>query len=424
MKLKIQTIQKMKILKLLILCSIFISSIQFSQWMPQTSGTTGTFSGITCFSSLPVVVSVAGSKIYKTTNSGTNWLNIAYPLPENSLSDVVISGPTTVWATGNALVLKSTNSGTNWVKMTVPNRFWNTAYFLNDNIGWVCGSTDTVIKTTNSGTNWTVQENNIYSNSGNYGIQFTNALIGYMCGFDAATNKGYILKTINGGGLWAEQFSTNDAVQCLAFINNNTGFSASSGKIFRTTNGGVNWIETSIAGTGAFYALNFPVNEQLGYAGGIGGKLYKTTNAGVNWYQITSGTTNHIRAIDFNFNSNTTGYAVGNSGTILYTTNGGGSFVGLTNTSEVIPGESGIDCNYPNPFNPQTNISFKLAETGFITIAVFNLLGEKIDELIQSELKPGSYNVSWDAAGRPSGIYFCKMTGSGFTDTKKMMLVK
>lgn len=414
----------MKTLKLLLGLLVLITGSINSQWIAQTNGSTGTVSGIACFPSIPVVVSVAGSKIYKTTNNGTNWVNVTYPLPENSLSDVVTSGPTTVWAVGNALVLKSTNSGTNWVKMTAPNRYWNAAYFLNDNTGWVCGSTDSIIKTTNGGTNWTVQENNLYSDSHNYGIQLINSLQGYMCGFDATSNEGYILRTLNGGGSWGEVFSTSAAIQCLTMINSSTGFAASSGKIFKTTNNGTNWTEFPIAGTGAFYALNFPVNEQTGYAGGIGGKLYKTTNAGVNWYQITSGTTNHIRAMDFIFGSNTTGFAGGNSGTILYTTNGGGAFVGINNVSTEIPERSGIDHNFPNPFNPTTTISFRVSQQGFIKIAVFNMLGEEVAELVQGEIKPGSYTVSWDAADKPSGIYFCKMTGGGFADTKKMILVK
>lgn len=414
----------MKTIKLFLVLLVLITGTVNSQWVAQTNGTTGTVSGIASFSSLPIVVSISGSKIYKTTNNGTNWLNITYPLPENSLSDIVISGSTTVWAVGNALVLKSTNSGTNWVKMTVPNRYWNAAYFLNDNTGWICGGTDSVIKTTNGGTNWTVQENNLYSNSYNYGIHFVNSLQGYMCGLDATTNEGFILRTINGGGTWGEIFSSSSTIQNITMINTSTGFASGTGKIFKTTNSGTNWTEYSIAGAGALYALNFPVNEQTGYTGGIGGKMYKTTNTGVNWYQITSGTTNHIRAIEFKFSSTTTGYAGGNSGTILYTTNGGGAFVGINNVSTEIPERSGIDNNFPNPFNPSTTISFRVSQQGFIKIAVFNMLGEEVAELIQNELKPGRYNVTWDAANNPSGIYFCKMTGSGFTDTRKMILVK
>ncbi|MBE2226747.1 MAG: T9SS type A sorting domain-containing protein [Ignavibacteria bacterium] len=414
----------MKIFKFFILCSIFISSVQFSQWVPQTNGTTSTMYGIASFSSLPIIISVGGGKIYKTTNEGTNWLNVAYPLPENSLSDVVISGVTTCWAFGNGLVLKSTNSGTNWSKLTAPNRFWNTAYFMNDNTGWICGSTDTVLKTTNGGGNWIIQENNLYANSYNYGIQFTSSLLGFMCGYDDITQKGYIIRTINGGTSWAEVLSAGATVHAMKMINSSTGFASTTGKIYKTTNGGSNWNEHAIPGAGALYGLDFPVNEQTGYAGGIGGKIFKTTNAGTNWYELTTGTTSHIRAIEFKFGSVTTGFAVGNSGTILKTTNGGGAFVGLSNTSTEVPERSGLSSNYPNPFNPVTNISFRVAQNGYIKIAVFNMLGEEVAELVQSELKPGSYMVRWDAADKPSGIYFCKMEGNGFTDTKKMMLVK
>ncbi|MCF8240093.1 MAG: T9SS type A sorting domain-containing protein [Melioribacteraceae bacterium] len=83
--------------------------------------------------------------------------------------------------------------------------------------------------------------------------------------------------------------------------------------------------------------------------------------------------------------------------------------------------------NYPNPFNPSTNISFSLAEDGFVSLMVFNILGEQLITLVNQELTAGSYNYKFDAAGignLESGIYFYRIETTNFIETKKMTLLK
>lgn len=80
--------------------------------------------------------------------------------------------------------------------------------------------------------------------------------------------------------------------------------------------------------------------------------------------------------------------------------------------------------NYPNPFNPVTHIRFDLANTGPVTLDVFNLMGQKIAELVNSPLSAGSYNVSFDASSLPTGLYVYRLAADGQTVQKKMMLLK
>lgn len=88
--------------------------------------------------------------------------------------------------------------------------------------------------------------------------------------------------------------------------------------------------------------------------------------------------------------------------------------------------------NYPNPFNPATKIEYNVAKAGLVTIKVFDVLGKEIAALLNEELQPGSYQVAFSAQGGSggegrslaSGLYMYKMTAGGFTQTKKMMLVK
>ena len=83
-----------------------------------------------------------------------------------------------------------------------------------------------------------------------------------------------------------------------------------------------------------------------------------------------------------------------------------------------------LDQNYPNPFNPTTNISFTIQGEGLVNISIYNVIGEKVSELLNEEKQKGSYNIEFDGKNLTSGIYFYSMKVNGFTSTKKMILAK
>jgi len=83
-----------------------------------------------------------------------------------------------------------------------------------------------------------------------------------------------------------------------------------------------------------------------------------------------------------------------------------------------------LDQNYPNPFNPSTKIGFRLQHAGFTSLKIFDLLGREVATLVNEELRPGSYEVTWEAVGMPSGVYFCTLKAGEFTETKRLVLVR
>ena len=93
-------------------------------------------------------------------------------------------------------------------------------------------------------------------------------------------------------------------------------------------------------------------------------------------------------------------------------------------TDNRLPKSYRLEQNYPNPFNPTTSIAYALPHPGMVTLTVFNMLGQKVAELVNQYQTAGNYNVNWDAAGVPSGIYFYQLTSGVYTQTKKMLLVK
>ncbi|MEP0004787.1 MAG: T9SS type A sorting domain-containing protein [Balneola sp.] len=88
------------------------------------------------------------------------------------------------------------------------------------------------------------------------------------------------------------------------------------------------------------------------------------------------------------------------------------------------PTEFELGQNYPNPFNPTTNINYFVGEAGPVNITVYNTMGQKVAELLNTTKREGSYQVSWNATGVASGIYYYRLTAPGQVLTRQMTLIK
>ena len=89
-----------------------------------------------------------------------------------------------------------------------------------------------------------------------------------------------------------------------------------------------------------------------------------------------------------------------------------------------IPSEFSLSQNYPNPFNPVTKISFGIPQTGNTKLTVFDISGKQVAELVNNVLEAGTYNIDFDASHLASGTYFYRIETAGFTEVKKMILIK
>ena len=80
--------------------------------------------------------------------------------------------------------------------------------------------------------------------------------------------------------------------------------------------------------------------------------------------------------------------------------------------------------NYPNPFNPSTTLSFVIGHKSFVSLKVFDILGNEIAKIVNEEKPAGEYEVAFNAAGLPSGVYFYSLKAGDYSDTKKLILLK
>jgi hypothetical protein len=100
------------------------------------------------------------------------------------------------------------------------------------------------------------------------------------------------------------------------------------------------------------------------------------------------------------------------------------STVGIIINENKIPIEYKLYQNYPNPYNPTTNIKYAIPKDGFVTIKIYDLLGREINKLVSENQKAGFYSVQFNGASLSSGIYFYRIQSGSFVQTKKMVLIK
>ncbi|NOY59039.1 MAG: T9SS type A sorting domain-containing protein [Calditrichaeota bacterium] len=123
---------------------------------------------------------------------------------------------------------------------------------------------------------------------------------------------------------------------------------------------------------------------------------------------------------------NTTGGAVLNysflpGGGVLFKT---GEIAKVNNVGAALPSRYNLEANYPNPFNPDTNIKYHLAAKGRVKLAVYDILGCEVAVLVDKMQKAGSYKIHWVADNLPSGIYVYRLQAGSTVKSRKMLLLK
>ena len=280
-------------------------------------------------------------------------------------------------------------------------------------------------KTTNYGNSWDSihpQNSSLISL-----IHFNSLEFGWFVNLSVALSGAILYKTTNNGSDWVFSFFNNMGIYSVLFIDTLNGWMSSKNSfsintIYRTNDGGVTWI-TQSPGTGTLINSLYFTDKRNGWGAGDNSRIQSTTNGGVNWIDQTS----FQPGINYNsvyFTDSLTGWVVGDSGVILKTTTGG-VLTGFSNTSTEIPDKFSLSQNYPNPFNPNTIINFQCSMFNFISLRVFDVLGNEVATLVNENKQPGSYQIEFDGSNYPSGVYLYRLEINGsIIDTKRMILLK
>ncbi|MBK6774024.1 MAG: T9SS type A sorting domain-containing protein [Ignavibacteria bacterium] len=425
----------MKLIIIIVLLTVY-SNNAFSQsgWIHQNSGITTSLNAVKNTNSLTGICVGNSGVILRSTNGGSNWVHHSSGFSGN-FNSVFFSSENIGYAVGDSVssgfLFKTTNSGINWIRSDlITNVLLLSVFFINDNIGFTSGYSFSVndnvkiYKTTDGGATWdSIDSKTSYL----FNIYFINPSTGWQTGGYFALSSQGLYKTINGGNNWFQQYDGQGPVREVFFIDSLYGWfsgrsSFSVATIFRTTNGGDNWIP-NLPGTGSIVNSLYFINKNKGWAATENRIIQSTTNGGVNWINQT----NFQSGVNYRsiyFTDSLTGWVVGDSGIILKTTTGG-ILTNFTNTSSEIPVKYFLSQNYPNPFNPVTHLEFGIPELEFVSLKIFDVLGNEVSTL-ENEIKPaGNYEVEFDGSHLSSGIYFYSLLIDGnIIDTKRMILLK
>lgn len=258
-----------------------------------------------------------------------------------------------------------------------------------------------------------------------------NVWIGGETGFFQA----FIAKSTDLGDTWNTSLfdlGGDNACNSLEFVKSDTNtivYAGMEGLVIKSTDGGTSWDSTGLINTPYyFFGLSYDSFHNILYAGGSTNDnnfgLFASKDKGTTWTEIQTG--NSYKGISsmvlvpamvpevYNLFIATFGDGVLLMGSELSV---GGNENNLLEKFE-------LKQNYPNPFNPTTNIEFRIAEGGLVTLKVYDDLGREIATLVNEEKPAGEYEVEFDAGNLTSGIYFYTITAGKFHQTKKMILLR
>ena len=132
---------------------------------------------------------------------------------------------------------------------------------------------------------------------------------------------------------------------------------------------------------------------------------------------------------DFKYPTTTTSYSAGTNGKPLGAINWFGMYNGVKKEDSTVPKDFELFANYPNPFNPTTNIKYSIPEQSRVSLTIYNLLGQKVATLVDQVQQSGIYTANWNGTNDggmavTSGLYLYRLNAGSFVATKKMLLIK
>ena len=360
-----------------------------------------------------IIYSLTSNTILKSTNSGYNFVqklyNNQYYFHVFEFTDSLKGAVTG----SDGWVLTTTNGGNNWVSSKIGNYNFIKISVKDDKIVLLDSATTNVYVSTNFGNTWNLV--NISSEPGRL-MKFVNYNVGYILNYNKK-----LYKTTNGGFNWTLLTSTISAYD-LDFYNENTGILNGITKYNRTFDGGLSWDTLLYPTYFNSMCIKYTGLSTL-YTSGVGGRIFKSTNSGLNWIEQNAYPFINMQIYKFAFFDSLNGFAIG-GGNILRTYTGGEINVGVKEINTLLPDKFYLHQNYPNPFNYCSNITFEIKKFGYAKIMVYDVLGREIRTLVNESLKPGTYEITFDGSEFPSGVYFYRLTTGEFSETKKMLMVK
>ncbi len=361
------------------------------------------------------------SIVFATTDAGNTW--IPAQGVKQTVEDICYADANTLYIVGmDEMISRSTTGGFTWVHIYSGTPFFRLVGvdFYNHDYGIVGGENGKMLVTTDGGITWTA------SNAGSTGLMRGVNILDEGNAFAAGTPE-QVFKSTDSGITWISDFNGANTIELnkLKFTEGSTGLiCGSDGKFLINhdyaipveltgftaavdgNNTHLNWTtatETNNSGFDILRSADGSSWKKIGFVQGAGTKS-TTTNYSFQDQRLKPGSYFYkLKQIDYN---------------------GSYNFSDEVNVFITAPAKFILEQNYPNPFNPVTTIKFTIPAEVMVNLSVYNVVGEKVKELKNEVVKPGYYEVDFDASNIASGVYFYRLQAGDFTRTRKMNLIK
>ena len=352
-------------------------------------------------------------KLFYSNDEGKNWLTLNYPYLDLRYTITKIDGETVYmgWINRDLTrtgVFKSTDKGQSWDDFFNWNNRTIMAMEVDDDSTFFLGFYR------KNGDYGLFQFNTIYYpwliyNEGVWDIKVdgNNVFVATTNGVYKSTDKGFTWLNKGGSG------------QKLAITTNNIylgGYGVS-----RSTDYGETW---ESIGLSEKYITSMAANDNIVIVGTDGG-FFETTDNGQNWYQKNDGlleSPNNITLIEIR---NGIIYSAVDDKSIMVRSIDNITEVEENQNIDALPQEYYLSQNFPNPFNPTTSIEYTVSSSEYVTLKVYDILGNEVETLVNEQKSAGSYSVKFNASDLSSGVYLYRLqTSDGVVLTKKLMLLK
>lgn len=393
------------------------------------------------------------SGLYKSSNCGNEWISLNNNfLPFRHRVSVLRSQDNVIMGGKNWSVAVSTNNGASWYS-SINHQQYLSDLLLDSNRAFAVGH-EGLSYSTNYGITWhkspfnaTAGFFNVICKKGNaiyignrdsvlykstdFGNTFTPILttglpIDY---FTSLRSKGQYLfaglynhgiyRSADGGLNWAELTNGLPYIRYTKiFVSDSAIFTYGhyTDFLYRSTDNGNSW-HSYIQGNIPYLSVTYFYASEP-YALLNSHKCYKTTNNGLNWIILPELGTNNLG--EFVISNN---YAIFASTTTIMRSKLF-NLTGTNNNFSELNNNYHLYQNYPNPFNAATSINFSIPKVSIVNISIYDITGKIVRNLVNEEFNAGTHSILFFAGDLSSGIYFYRIITEGYSNTKKLILIK
>jgi hypothetical protein len=382
--------------------------------------------------------------MYRSTNNGTTWAQSG--LNGRSIQSVVTSpngkGGANIFAgsysinciPGSGGVFLSTDNGSIWTGAGTGQTYEDVYALVVDSIG--AGGTNLfaatadcggngygVFLTTNNGTTWTNVTDGLTTTCASPTCWVDALAISDTNLFAGTVGKG-VFRSTDYGTTWTEVNAGLTTLYVQTFATNGTdlfmGTWGNSGGVFRSTNNGTTWTDVSAGLTNSHVQALVVIGTNL-MVGTEGDGVFLSTNNGANWTQVNTGLTDtwimSLTVVG-------TYLFAGSDRSGVWRRPLSEMITGVNDERTERPARFSLHQNYPNPFNPGTVISYQLLVNNWVTLKVYNVLGQEVATLVNERREAGRYEAVFDGSKLTSGVYYYRLQAGNYNETKKLLLLR